>query len=296
MKFQEYKIECDCKNIYYFLKDMGFAENFICNLRKEWGNLVVNDQIVNIRQPLRKGDILKINNNPNQKTTIMHCRIPLNVVYEDDYYLLINKPSGLPCMPSRSHYTSNLAGAICNYMKKEDGFVLRIINRLDKDTAGIIIVAKDSISQNKIKDIEKRYVAICEGEILKPLSINSPIKTINNNGVNEHKRIVSPDGKPATTFITPIASENKHSLLSIKLLHGRTHQIRVHLSSIGTPLLGDELYGKKSTLLNHTALICKEISFYHPYLQKTLSFQIDYPQDFEKAITILGLKQKTHIK
>ncbi len=289
MKYQEYEIKSDHKNIYYCLKDLGFSENYISNLRKTWGNLIVNGQPVNIRQPLKKGDVLQINSNPNSKTTIMHCKIPLNVVYEDKYYLLINKPSGLPCMPSRSHYANNLAGAICNYMKNDKEFVLRIINRLDKDTAGIIIVAKDSISQNKIKDIDKTYVAICEGKITQPQTINSPIKTINIDGVNEHKRIIAPDGKSATTFISPISTTENYSLLSIKLHHGRTHQIRVHTSSIGHPLLGDELYGKKSTHITHTALICKEISFYHPYLQKTLSFQIDYPQDFTNAIKILGL-------
>lgn len=286
MKYQEFTIKKDYKTIYYFLKDEGFAENFITNLRKKWGNLKVNGEVVNIRKILKDGDKLEINSNPNSKTTIMQCIIPLNIVYEDKYYLLVNKPSGLSCMPSRSHYTYNLAGAICNYMKdKDDNFVLRIINRLDKDTAGIIVIAKDSISANKLKEVKKTYHAICEGKIKDKLTINKKIKTITSNGINEHKRIISDDGQEAITHITPISYKKDYSLLSITLEHGRTHQIRLHLSSIGHSLLGDELYGGKSNLINHTALICKKISFYHPYLEKELHFEVDYPDDFKQTIS-----------
>ena len=293
MKYQEFTIKKDYKTIYYFLKDEGFAENFITNLRKTWGNLKVNSEIVNIRKALKAGDKLEINSNPNSKTTITQCILPLDVVYEDKYYLLLNKESGLSCMPSRSHYTHNLAGAICNYMKdKDDNFVLRIINRLDKDTAGIIIVAKDSISANKLKDIQKTYHAICEGEIKDKITINKKIKTITNNGINEHKRIISDDGQDAITHITPISHNKDYSLLSITLEHGRTHQIRLHLSSIDHPLLGDELYGNKSDLINHTVLLCKQISFYHPYLEKKLYFEVDYPEDFKNLINIRTLTAK----
>lgn len=293
MKYQEFTINKEYKTIYYFLKDEGFAENFITNLRKTWGNLKVNGEIVNIRKTLKNGDKLEINSNPNNKTTIMQCRIPLDIVYEDKYYLLINKPSGLSCMPSRSHYTNNLAGAICFYMKdKDDNFVLRIINRLDKDTAGIIIVAKDSISANKLRNIQKTYHAICEGEIKEKITINKKIKTVTNNGINQHKRIISDDGQDAITHITPISSNKDCSLLSITLEHGRTHQIRLHLSSINHPLIGDELYGSKNELINHTALLCKEITFYHPYLQKELSFEVDYPEDLKKQLTNFKFQHK----
>ena len=290
MQFQTFYINNNYKSIYLFLKESGFSENFISNLRKSWGNLIVNDEIVNIRHPLFTGDKLQINNSPNKKTDIEPCIIPLDIVYEDEYYILINKPSGLPCMPSRSHYSNNLAGAICCYMQiKQADFVLRIINRLDKDTAGIIIVAKDSISQNKIKNIEKIYHAICKGCVEKPLKIDSPIKTICNLGKNEQKRIISPDGKNATTIISPINTTPNYSLISARLIHGRTHQIRLHLSSVGHSLIGDSLYGEDSNLINHTALICKKISFYHPYQQQTLTFEVDYPQDFHTTIEKLGL-------
>ena len=285
MKYHEFIIDQNYDTIYHYLKRHQFSENYIKNLRKTWGNFVVNDEIVNIRKKLERGDRLKLNSNPNQKTTIMPCILPLDIVYEDKYYLLINKPSGLSCMPNKSHYTNNLAGAITNYMhKKEEDFVLRIINRLDKDTAGIIIVAKDSISQKEIKNINKTYFAVCKGTFSFPITVNKSIKTITNNGINKRKRIIADDGQTAITHITPIKTGENNTLISLKLEHGRTHQIRLHLSSINHPLIGDEIYGEKSNLISHTALICKQLSFYHPFLKKTFNFEVDFPADFQRLI------------
>ena len=287
MKYQEYKIDKNYKSIYIYLKDKSFSENYIKNLRKTWGNLLINKQIVNISHPLSYGDSLQINSNPNNKTNIQHCILPLDIVFEDEYYLLINKPSGLSCMPNKSHYSNNLSGAIAHYMaNKDDNFVVRILNRLDKDTAGIIIVAKDSIAQKEIQNVQKTYHAICHGIVDSPQTINKPIKTIAENGINQHKRIVADDGQEATTFVRPLKNNKttNRSLIELNLIHGRTHQIRVHLSSINHPLLGDEIYGEKSDLISHTALICKKITFDHPFANKTLSFEVDYPDDFKNII------------
>lgn len=288
-RYQFYKIDKDYTNVYFFLKEHGFSENYITNLRKEMGNIKVNNEEVTIRHQLKFGDILSLNSNPNHKTSIMQCIIPLDIVYEDDYYLLINKPSGLPCMPSKSHYSCNLAGAICYYMEQKDvNFTLRIINRLDKDTAGIIIIAKDSISQKEIKDINKTYYAICEGEIDKDIIINKKIKTIKNGTYNINKREIADDGKDAITYVYPIKKliikDKLYTFVKINIEHGRTHQIRVHLSSIGHALLGDSLYGQYSPFIEHSTLVCKDISFFHPFLNKTLSFTISLPKDFNDLL------------
>lgn len=287
MKFREYRLQSNYKNIYYFLKDNGFSENFITNLRKNEGSLIVNGKIANTKTPLEKDDLLEINPSPNAKTTIMHCILPLDIVYEDEYYLLINKPSNLSSMPNKSHYSSNLAGAICYYFKDKEDFVLRMINRLDKDTSGLILIAKDSISQKDVKNIKKTYYALCEGKIDNDTTINKKIETITNNGINDKKRIISNNGKEATTFVHPMRSNEKASLVSLQLEYGRTHQIRVHLSSIGHPLIGDELYGQKSDLIDHTALVCGEFSFFHPYLKRQLDFKIAFPEDFVKCMDSL---------
>ena len=291
MKYREYKIAEDEKSVYLYLKKNGFSENYISNLRKKEGYILLNDKIANTRTPIFKNDVLKIESSPNEKTTILPCILPLDVVYEDEYYILINKPSEISCMPNRSHYSNNLAGAICNYFK-DDNFVLRIINRLDYDTCGLMLVAKDSISQKEVTNIEKIYHAVCQGKIDKAMVIDKKIETISQNGVNQRKRIISENGKEAKTFVFPINFNEDYSLVALKLEHGRTHQIRIHLSSTSHPLIGDELYGEKSDLISHTALICKEMSFFHPYLKKTLSFQIDYPKDFEELLKSTNLTNK----
>lgn len=283
MAYRNYKINKEYQSVYYFLKENGFSENYISNLRKSWGYIKVNDQIVNIRKALTHGDILEIESSPNNKTDIEKCNLPLDIVYEDEYYLLINKPSGISCMPNKSHYHLNLAGAICNYFR-DDNFVLRIINRLDKDTAGLILVAKDSIAQKDIKNINKVYTAICEGKINKEIIIDKKIQTICENGINNRKRIISENGKEAKTCVKPIKFNDKYSLIELKLEYGRTHQIRLHLSSIGHPLVGDEIYGNKSDKISHTALVCNKLSFYHPYRKEVLKFEIPLPEDFDEFI------------
>lgn len=299
MRLQKFEIDKDYKSIYIFLKQHDFSENYIKNLRKVEGFLRVNGETVFINHPLKKGEILEINANPNTKSSIMHCILPIDIVFEDEYYLIINKPSGLATMPTRSHYTSNLAGTICHYMDKKDtNFVLRIVNRLDKDTSGLIIIAKDSVAQKELKDIQKTYHALVFGKIDAPLTIDKPIATIlNKDGYNENKRIISNNGQEATTFVTPIKylEDKDITLISCKLVHGRTHQIRVHLSSIGHALAGDKLYGSNpsflakedlntSHTLNHTALVCKSISFTHPFTKQVINLEIDYPNDIKELI------------
>ena len=282
MSFKNYNITKEYKQIYFYLKENHFSENYIKNLRKQSGFIKINNKNSNMNMPLKIGDVLSIKSSPNVKTDIQICNIPLNIVYEDIDYLLVYKESGIACMPTKSHYTNNLAGAICNYMfNKDKEFSLRILNRLDKDTAGIIIIAKNSIAQKDIQQIDKTYTAICQGKIDKYLIINKKIETLTINGINNIKRIISENVKDATTEIYPIKYNQNMSLIELKLQHGRTHQIRVHLSSINHPLVGDSLYGEPSSLINHTALICNKISFYHPYKKEYLTFNIPYPNDFK---------------
>lgn len=284
--YQNFKIDKDYKSVYFFLKENGFSENFITNLRKQAGFILINENVANTASALKKSDVLSVISNPNRKTTIMQCILPLDIVFEDAYYLLINKPSELSTMPNKSHYTNNLAGAICQYMSQKDpNFTLRVVNRLDKDTSGLVLVAKSALALKELSSFEKKYHAICEGIIDKDMVVDQPILTIQENGINNRKRVISPDGQKATTYIRPLKQLNNNlSLIELILVHGRTHQIRVHLSSIGHPLLGDELYGSTSPKIDHTALICKEVSFYHPYLKKTLSFSAPYPDDFKLII------------
>ena len=274
--------------IYTYLKRIGFSENYVKNLRKKEGYILLNNKIAFTDARITNGDVLKLNKNPNASTSIMQCIIPLDIVYEDDDILVVNKPSNLSTSASRSHYSENLSGAILSYMsQKTDNFVVRIVNRLDKETAGLVIIAKHSYISNLLNEndyTKKVYYAICTGEIKEPLTIDKNIATIKNKlGYNQHKRIISTDGKPAITYVTPVIFDGKNTLCKMSLKHGRTHQIRVHLSSINHPLLGDNLYGEPSEKISHTALLCKEIELYHPIKKKTIHLSCPFPDDFKTA-------------
>lgn len=285
MQYQKFIIDKNYKNIYYFLKTNGFSERYMSFLRKELGYIKKNGTPVTIKADLKPEDTLEVVADTTTKSSIMQCILPLDIVFEDDYYLIVNKTSGLASIPTKSHYTENLSGAVAHYLSSTlSNFTLRVINRLDKDTAGIVIFAKSLFASNQLKNIEKTYYAICEGIIDTPITINKPIETINENGINQRKRVISENGKEAITYITPIKTFKNYSLVKLNLVHGRTHQIRVHLSSIEHPLLGDSLYGKASELISHTALLCKKITFFHPVEKKKIELEVDFPEDFKKLL------------
>ena len=319
MKYLEIKIEKDYDSVYICLKQKNFSEHFIKNLRSYFGAIMVNGKAVNIDHNLKIGDILKIDRNPFKGTEIEKIYSPLNIVYEDDYYLVVNKPALLPTTPSRSHYHNNLAGMICAYID-DDNFTLRIMNRLDKDASGLILVAKDTITYQNTVNIEKEYYAICHGNITKKTVVEAPIYTVIENGINNRKRIVSPFGQYAKTTFSPLCNLKDVKFLSFKckinrnfrmvinkialnvtnkrkivkenyaltfvkaeIFKGRTHQIRLHASSINHPLIGDKIYGIND-LYNHSYLHLKKIKFHNNELDKDFVFSVPYPTDFKTVL------------
>lgn len=319
MKYLEIKIEKKYESVYIYLKQKNFSEHFIKNLRSYFGAIMINGKPENINHPLNIDDILKIDRNPFKGTEIEKIYAPLDIIYEDDYYLVINKPSLLPTTPSRSHYHNNLAGIICAYINDSE-FTLRIMNRLDKDASGIIVVAKDTITYQNTVNIEKEYHAICHGNMRKRMVVEAPIYTVVENGINNRKRIISPFGQYAKTTFTPLkhlkdakylnfkhkinrnfrmiinkialSETNKRkfvkenyalTLVKAEIFKGRTHQIRLHASSINHPLIGDKLYGTND-LYSHSYLHLKTMKFHNNELDKDFTFSVPYPKDFKKVL------------
>ncbi|MBR1890381.1 MAG: RluA family pseudouridine synthase [Clostridia bacterium] len=274
------------KTVYHFLKSLGISEHFIKALRKNAGNIVLNGNVVNINAQICDNDTLQIVQNPAKPNFTNECDGEIEVVFEDDDFLIVNKPHNLACIPTKSHFDDNLGGRIVKYMHKTmPDFVLRIINRLDKDTSGIVIVAKNAISYNSIRDVRKEYHALCHGNLPpKPFTIDSNILTEKENGINKQKRVVSPLGKRAITHVTPLRNYEKHCLVSLTLETGRTHQIRVHMSSIGHALLGDKLYSTEREALSHAFLCLKNLTFFHPTLNKTITLSVPYPDEWRALI------------
>lgn len=293
MKFNTIIVK-DCEEketIYKYLKRNGFSENYMRNLRKQVGFIKLNGVTAFTNAYVKNNDILELCKNPNTKSGIMQNIIPLNIVFEDDDILVVNKPSGLASTPSRSHSQDNLSSAIMNYMsKQDDNFVVRIVNRLDKDTSGLVCVAKHSLISNLLNSndyISKTYFALCTGKISSNTIIDKPIATTTNElGYNNQKREISPQGKDAITYVTPLAFDGENTLCKMQLKFGRTHQIRVHLASISHALLGDKLYGVESEKINHSALVCAKMKIFNPLTNQTIDLSIDIPNDIKTAFSL----------
>jgi len=211
----------------------------------------------------------------------------LNIIYETDDVLVINKPHNLSCIPSRAHLDDNLGTLIKKHLD-DNNFTLRVINRLDKDTAGIVVVAKSLNSYKNITITNKEYYALCKGTFdKKTFTINQPIHTlVDENGHNIMKRIISSDGKPAITHVEVLKEFDNYSLIKLTLETGRTHQIRVHLSSIGHPLVGDPIYNKNCDNTSHTFLLLKKATLSINNSTPT-TINVDFPEGWNKYLNQL---------
>ena len=209
----------------------------------------------------------------------------VEILYDDAYYTIANKPRKMSVHQSQGNYGNTLSNAIAYYWKtKGEAHKIHPVNRLDKDTSGICIIAKNRFAHSAIDSniITKEYMAIVHNvPNVKKGSVTTPIKRAEGSTI---KRICAPDGKPAVTNYEVIRENDKYSLLRIKLDTGRTHQIRVHMSSIGHPLVGDWLYGSgddERHIASGHLLHAYKISFIHPVTKEPLTFEVPLPPDMQ---------------
>ena len=219
-------------------------------------------------------------------SNIVPTKMDLNIVFEDDWLLVVNKPAGIAIHPSVLHYSDSLCNGIRFYfdkigLKKK----IRPVNRLDLNTSGLVVFAKCEyiqeclINQMKNNQFKKEYLAVCDGIFNeKSGTINLPIARKRNSII---ERCISENGQTAITHYEVLKEFDNYSLVKCSLETGRTHQIRVHMSAIGHPLLGDSLYGSISDLINRQALHCYNLQFIHPVYNNDLNFFGDLPNDFK---------------
>ena len=253
-----------------YLKTLDISKAMIKRI-KNHGDFLVNGQHVTVRYLLQKDDVLNIIF-PLELSCIEPDDIPLKIVYEDEYYLVIDKQANIPCIPTKRYPHHTLANGLIKYFN--DHHILatvHLVNRLDKETQGLMLIAKDSRSHyllsQDIKQVKRVFHCLVEGTLKGEGIIDSPIAKAHDS----IKRIISKDGKEARTYYRVLKNIEDKTLVECILDTGRTHQIRVHLSSIGYPLAGDQLYGAKENTLFYLDSV--ELSFVHPYTKEFLELK-----------------------
>ena len=251
------------------------------HLLKMEKRILVNNQIINHNIHLYENDEIIINCSDTTTDDLIPYDYDLEILYEDDLLLIVNKPINM-IVHSDGNDTKTLDHAIKAYYEKTNQTIpIRHIHRLDRDTSGCILYCKSSYLQPyfdymmSTKQIRRTYLALVDGKIEKKQTINA------NIGKDRHanKYRVSPSGQSAITHIKPIKYQKKKTLVECTLDTGRTHQIRVHLSSIGHPLIGDELYGKKTKV--RCCLHSHTITLFHPILKEEIKITCELPEDIK---------------
>lgn len=252
--------------------------------------IFLNGELCDTRKKVLKDDVISIDfNYEEDNSNIIPTRIDLNIIYEDDWLLIVNKPAGIAIHPSILHYSDSLSNGIKFYFDSISlNKKIRPVNRLDSDTSGLVIFAKCEyiqeclILQMKKHIFQKEYLAICKGRFdVKSDTISLPIARKENSII---ERCISKDGQISITHYEVLKQFNDYAFVKCILETGRTHQIRVHLSTIGHPLIGDSLYGSSSNLINRQALHCYALKFIHPITKQNLEILSELPSDFKKIL------------
>ena len=281
--------------IHDFLKSQGFSSQNIIELKKMNRSILVNNEWMYVNYRLQKGDNLLIHiqeNSSNEK--ILPIDLPFPILYEDEDIVIIDKPANMPSHPSQNNYDNTLANAAAFYYEKIQNipFTFRCINRLDKDTTGLTILAKNMYSasilagQMQRRKIKRLYLAILDGTLEKKYgTIQLPIGR--KPGSTIERQIDLLHGETAITHYYQLQSLKTYTLAAFQLETGRTHQIRVHMSSMNAPLIGDSLYNTKDSAyaLPRQALHAYRIRFTHPVTKKTMKFTAPIPEDMMNFIT-----------
>ncbi len=272
-----------------FLKEQNVSHQVLVNLKKTPNGITLNNHWAYTNEKLKTNDILSINIvETSTSSNIEAIDIKLDIVYEDEDILIINKPSNMAIHPSMGNHDGTLANAVMyHFQSKNQEFVFRCVNRLDKDTTGLTIIAKHSLAaailgkQITNRQIHRTYLAICEGKTKDFGTIDAPIARAENSTI---ERCVDYNhGETAITNYTLVEYNSKLdlSLVKLRLETGRTHQIRVHMKHIGHPLIGDFLYNPNYINISRQALHSHSLEFSHPITNKKMNLISNLPSDMK---------------
>ena len=274
------------KTIKDFLKEKGYSRQNVVELKKMPESILIDGKWEYVTYRLQEGNLLQIHIKEMENSEkIVPIDLPFPILYEDGDILVINKPADMPIHPSLNNYENTLANAAAFYFEqKKEAFCFRCINRLDRDTTGLTILAKHMVSCSMLQEdmlnrkIKREYLAIATGVITEDEgTIDAPIGRKAGSTI---ERVVDyENGERAVTHYKVLDRKKNMSLISLRLETGRTHQIRVHMASIGHPLIGDFLYNPLDKQMKRQALHAWHLSFKHPIAKEEMYFEASVPDD-----------------
>lgn len=279
MKFFVEK-ELDGITVQNFLKRYcNVSSRLLAKLKRTENGITANGEHIRSIDILHFGDTVEIKM-PEDENEIVPVNNPVEIVYEDDEVLVFNKPPFMPVHPVRNHQLDTLANYAVYYARsKGENYSFRAVNRLDRDTSGLVLTAKSSFSMTYLTSrVKKLYAALCEGEFSGSGTLNFPIRLKEGHTI---QREIGEGGINAVTHYNAVKTMYGHTYAEFRLETGRTHQIRVHMSAIGHPLAGDDMYGGSRKYFNRQCLHCAEIEFMHPVTHEIVTVRKNPDDWFE---------------
>ena len=274
-----------------FLRRKRYSGQNLSEIKRMPKSILVNGVHYYMRQELSTGDHLQVRICETQNSEkIPPTKLPLDIIYEDEDLLVLNKPAGMPIHPSLNNYTNSIANALAYYFQsKGKPFIFRCCNRLDRDTSGLTIVSKHLVSgsilsdMTKYREVHREYLAIARGSVTPSEgTIQAPLGR--KEGTIIERTVDWEHGEDAVTHYKVVKEANGHSLVSLRLETGRTHQIRIHMKYLGYPLIGDYLYNPDMEYMTRQALHSHHMEFTHPITGAHMSFTAPLPEDMARVM------------
>ncbi len=274
-----------------FLRRKRYSGQNLSEIKRMPKSILVNGVHYYMRQELSTGDHLQVRICETQNSEkIPPTKLPLDIIYEDEDLLVLNKPAGMPIHPSLNNYTNSIANALAYYFQSQGKpFIFRCCNRLDRDTSGLTIVSKHLVSgsilsdMTKYREVHREYLAIARGSVTPSEgTIQAPLGR--KEGTIIERTVDWEHGEDAVTHYKVVKEANGHSLVSLRLETGRTHQIRIHMKYLGYPLIGDYLYNPDMEYMTRQALHSHHMEFTHPITGEHMSFTAPLPEDIARVM------------
>lgn len=274
-----------------FLRRKRYSGQNLSEIKRMPKSILVNGVHYYMRQELSTGDHLQVRICETQNSEkIPPTKLPLDIIYEDEDLLVLNKPAGMPIHPSLNNYTNSMANALAYYFQSQGKpFIFRCCNRLDRDTSGLTIVSKHLVSgsilsdMTKYREVHREYLAIARGSVTSSEgTIQAPLGR--KEGTIIERTVDWEHGEDAVTHYKVVKEANGHSLVSLRLETGRTHQIRIHMKYLGYPLIGDYLYNPDMEYMTRQALHSHHMEFTHPITGEHMSFTAPLPEDMARVM------------